>query len=420
MPKHILITTIGSLGDLHPMLAAARELKSRGHRVTFVTHRDYAPHLAAIGVEFGNLRPEHISPKNPEMVALLMDLKKGSERVMKDFVMANVRLMYEDLMAASEDVDFIFAGELVPAASIVAEKRGIPWAMSVLAPTSMFSAHDMPVLPTAQFMAKLRWLGPWFNGLLLKAAHKMTASWADPVHQLRAELGLAAIGNPVMSGKFSPHLNFAQFSPVIGKPQPDWPAKTVQTGFPFFEGAAGENVMPAQLEAFLQAGEAPIVFTLGSAAVMSPGAFFRHSAEAARALGRRAVLLVGQNAPPAGLPDSILAVPYAPFGQLFPRAAAIVHQGGIGTTAQALRAGVPTIVVPYSHDQPDNADRLRRLGTSLTIGRNGYSSAKVTKALARLLGESAFREKAMDAARMVGQEAGAEHVADEILRVIVD
>src|SRR5262249_14925638 len=155
---------------------------------------------------------------------------------------------------------------------------------------------------------------------------------------------------------------------------PDWPASSVQTGFPIHDrGEAGER-MPLALEVFLRQGPAPIVFTLGSSAVYAAGDFYTQAAEAARSLGRRAGLPVGEDglSPVAGVPPAahapagtpIVSLAYAPHSELLPRAAAVVHQGGVGTTAQAMRAGRPMLVVPFSHDQPDNAERLRRKGVA--------------------------------------------------------
>ena len=141
----------------------------------------------------------------------------------------------------------------------------------------------------------------------------------------------------------SPELVLATFSSVMAAPQPDWPPQTVQTGFPFYEGESGNAGLDPALSAFLDAGDPPLVFTLGSSAVMDAGGFYAESAEAARHLGRRALLLVGRDPRnrPAKLPAGVVAFEYAPYSQVFPRAAAIIHQGGIGTTAQALRAGRP-------------------------------------------------------------------------------
>ena len=157
--SRIVVTTIGTLGDLHPQIALAIELRQRGHDVVFVTIKDYQAKIEALGFEFHSLRPNHISPEDPEMMVLIMDLQKGPERVVKDYLLANVRETYTDLTNAARDADFIVTAELVYAARPVAEKLGIPWAFCALAPTSFFSAYDPPVLPAFPLLAKLRVFG---------------------------------------------------------------------------------------------------------------------------------------------------------------------------------------------------------------------------------------------------------------------
>ncbi len=135
-----------------------------------------------------------------------------------------------------------------------------------------------------------------------------------------------------------------------------------------------------ELLRFLDAGEPPIVFTLGSAAVWIADDFYAVSIAAARALGRRALLLAGENAADirAHAPDGIGVFDYAPHSAVMPRAGVIVHQGGVGTTAQALRAGRPMLVVPFGQDQPDNARRVVGLGVARTIpeGRLSHRSRR--------------------------------------------
>jgi UDP:flavonoid glycosyltransferase YjiC (YdhE family) len=234
----------------------------------------------------------------------------------------------------------------------------------------------------------------------------VTKSWIGPVLELREELGLPAGPHPVFEGKFSPRLNVAMFSPVMGRPQPDWPPNTVQTGFSFYDAGTGE--LAPELEAFLDAGEPPVVFTLGSAAVLDPGAFFHESIEAAERLRIRALLIAGDWRPERTPAPNVHVSGYAPYSAVFARASVIVHQGGIGTTAQALRAGKPMVVVPYGFDQPDNAARLRRLGVSETIGRKKYDSARAMEALRRV---SAYAERA----REVRVEDGTKGTCDALL-----
>jgi rhamnosyltransferase subunit B len=243
----------------------------------------------------------------------------------------------------------------------------------------------------------------------------LTKSWANPVHQLRQEMGLPPLkGNPLIDDKYSPYLVLAMFSSVLAKPQPDWAANTVLTGFSFYDGSEGGAQLSPELDRFLDVGEPPIVFTLGSAAVMAPGQFYEESIKAAKRLDRRAVLLIGKNVPPANLSDNIIAVNYAPYSQIFSRACAIVHQGGIGTTAQALRASRPTLVMPYSIDQPDNAARVERLGTSRTVPRNQYAAERVTQQLDELLENPNYAARAAEIGAIIRSENGVNVACDAI------
>jgi UDP:flavonoid glycosyltransferase YjiC (YdhE family) len=191
----------------------------------------------------------------------------------------------------------------------------------------------------------------------------------------------------------------------LAKPQPDWAANTVIAGSTFYDGSEATTELSPQLKKFLDAGTPPIVFTLGSAAVMSPGSFYQESIQAAKQLNRRAVLLIGKNTPPENSED-ILAISYVPYSQIFPYACAIAHQGGIGTTAQALRAGRPTLIMPYSHDQPDNAARVERLGTSRTIKRKQYSASRVALELRELIENPNYATKAAEIGRIIQAENG--------------
>jgi UDP:flavonoid glycosyltransferase YjiC (YdhE family) len=244
-------------------------------------------------------------------------------------------------------------------------------------------------------------------------------SWADPWHQLRAELGLPPTrANPIFDGQHSPRLVLALFSELLARKQPDWPSPSVITGFPFYDRHGSAGLSP-ELAGFLDAGPPPLVFTLGSAAVMDAGQFYQHSAEAAKLLGRRAVLVVGTDPGnrPALLPENVLACDYAPFSELFPRAAVIVHQGGVGTTGQAMQSGRPMLVMPYSHDQPDNAARVTRLGIARTISRRRYAPARVAEELKRLL-EEPYVRRAADVGERVRKQNGVQAACDALEKLL--
>lgn len=413
--SRIIVTTLGTLGDLYPMIAVALELRQRGHDVVFVTHQVYQTKLEALGFEFYPMRPDLTAMNDPQEMARMMDLKTGQEYMVRQWVNPSLREMYADLLAVAKGADFIFSGEGVIATPLVAETLGMRWASSAMAPLSFFSAYDPPVLAPFPSLATLYKLGPNVNQSIINFAKLVSNSWAVPVRQLRRELGLPALkGNPFIDSKFSPYLVVALFSSVLAKPQPDWANNTVIAGFTFYDGTQAGVELTPELKQFLDAGEPPIVFTLGSAAVMTPGNFYQQSIQAAKLLNRRAVLLIGNNAPPTNLSKGIIAASYAPYSQIFPRACAIVHQGGIGTTAQALRAGRPTLIMPYSHDQPDNAARVKRLGTSLTIPRKRYVAMQVANQLRKLLENPNYVAKATEIGCIIQAENGVGVACDAI------
>jgi len=209
----------------------------------------------------------------------------------------------------------------------------------------------------------------------------------------------------------------ALFSRVLGVEQKDWPANTRITGFCFYDADGGNARLPANLESFLAQGEPPVTFTLGSAAVLTAGKFYEHSARAAIKAGVRAVLLIGndpRNRPHQELPDSICVAEYAPYSALFPRVALVVHQGGVGTTAQALQAGKPMLIMPYSHDQPDNARRMRRLKVARVIRRDDYKPMRVARRIRWILEEPNFARCAQIVAKKLAHENGVQSACDAL------
>jgi len=390
--SRIVLATIGSLGDLHPMLALALELKRRGHQVTIASTGHYRPKVEGLGLDFHSLRPDW-DPTNRELIAQCEDLKSGPEVLFRRLILPHLRATYDDLLAAVANADLMISGELVYAAPLVAEKLKLRWVSVILSPTSFFSAHDPSLLVNIPNAYRLRRAGWIVNRAILEIGKLVSRHWWEPVRQLRRELGLRVQCDPVFKDKFSPDLVLALFSPWLAEPQPDWPPQTLQPGFVYFDRGGTEDI--AELESFLAVGDAPIVFTLGSTAVHNPGNFYEASLAAARRLRRRALLLGARREPSVGWAE-VLTLPYAPYSQVFPHAAAIVHQGGSGTTGQALRSGRPQLVVPYGWDQPDNGKRLERLGVGLCLARADYSVETATAALSRLLTEPGFAVRAAE------------------------
>jgi rhamnosyltransferase subunit B len=415
----IVLSNIGTFGDINPLVAVALDLKRRGHAPVMAIPELYRSKIEPLGLEFHALRPE-IDPTDKRLVAMVYDIKKGTETGLREFLFPSLRDTYDDLLDAAtrpERADLMLLGELNYSAPIVAEVTGIPWASYVLAPFSFFSAYDPPVLPPYPALAKLDSSLPGMGHAIRRVARFVTRNWPQPIYALRRELGLPPGPNPIFDAKHSPWLILALFSRLLGQKQKDWPAQSLITGFCYYDANAGNAALSPELDAFLKAGEPPVVFTLGSAAVLAAGRFYEHSAQAAMRMGKRAVLLIGddeRNRPTAALPDSICVTQYAPFTALFPRAAMVVHQGGVGTVAQCLRAGKPMVIMPYAHDQPDNARRMKRLGVAQVIPRGEYTPQRVAGVVSAMLANPAFAERARSVARQENSEHGVNAACDAL------
>ncbi len=420
----IVLNTFGSFGDLHPYLAIAVEMQRRGHEAVVATSEVYRAKIVGEGVGFAPVRPDVGElVGNTELLRKIWDPKRGSEYLYRDYLLPNTENSFEDLIAVCKGADLLLTHFGNCAGPIAAQYLKLAWLSVALQPVVFFSRADPPILPIAPWLRHFYRFGAFSP---LRALAKMNSErWVGNLVQLRRRLGLPTGQHPLFEGQFSPMGTLALFSRHFASPQQDWPPKTIVTGFVFYdrrgEGFGLEERLGPDLARFHDQGSAPVVFTLGSSAVTQAGTFFRESAEAAKRLGVRAVLLVGpleDKSLTEHLPESIFVAEYAPFSELMPRASVNVHQGGIGTTGQALRAGRPMIAVPWSHDQPDNAERLRRLGVSRTIARAEYASERVARELRGLFQDADCKHRADTLARLVAVEDGLDNACNAIEAVL--
>jgi rhamnosyltransferase subunit B len=414
----IILNTFGSFGDIHPYMAIAMELQRRGHVPVVATMEIYREKIESAGLEFAPVRPDIPQPSEQasELIEKIMEPKTGPRFLVEEVLFPAVRDSYADLSQAVEGADLLLTHPAAPAGPLVGRKAGMPWISTVLSPFSFYSAYDPPVPPFWHWTKHFRLLGPGFMKFALRAM--MSTYKAKVVTQFRDELGLEDTGNPMFEGQHSPILVLALFSKVFARPQPDWPPQAEATGFCFYDGHR-ETMVPDELNRFLENGPPPLVFTLGSSAVWIARDFFRESVEAAQRVGRRAVLLIGDERNlPRTLPEKVIALDYVPYQSLLPRACVVVHHGGVGTTSQGLLAGVPTLIVPFAFDQPDNAEHARRLGTSRTVYRKDYFAPRVANELNELLRQPSYARKAMEVSRQLKQENGPARAADSIEQVL--
>jgi len=420
--KRIVFVTFGSLGDVHPYIALALELKKRGHRPVIVTTDMHRGGIEAAGIEFAPMRPTSDQIGNPsELVRRLFHPTKGPEHLIRNLVMPHIRDAYEDLDRACAIADLVVTHPLSFAGRLVAEKRGLPWRSTVLAPMSLMSASDPPLFGAAPWLMWVRKLGVFPYRAIFSLLKHMVGKWEKPLHELRADLGLPPMGAYAQfEGQYSPEGNLALFSRVLAVPQRDWPRNTALCGFSRYDGIPPDAALKRELDNWLAAGPRPIVFTLGSSVSMYASDFFGIAIETARRLEHRALLITGQD--PAQYDAAIAATrmpvgtfkvfPYLPHSAAFPHAAVNVHQGGVGTLAQALAAGRPQLVTPVAFDQPDNARRTFSLGLARTLEFQKLTVDEMTTALRELLVSDSYATRAAAVARTIAEEDEARLAAD--------
>jgi rhamnosyltransferase subunit B len=386
--RHIVLMPFGSAGDVFPFLWLGKLLKARGHRVTMISACLFAKAAELAGIDFFPLGTEE------EFEAIAKDKRiwkpvVGSRLVLDHAVEYSAK--YLAAVEAIGDVDLLLAPLTAFGARMAREKHGIPLITVHLQPMVFMSAYETPLLhPCIKWFRGLPlWLKKFLfslpNGIDLMALPKLRkichASGVNPPRSIWREWWHSPDGVLVL------------FPDWFGKPQPDWPENLLQWDFPM-EDLTTEIEMQTELKDFFAAGDRPVIFTPGSANVQAER-FFATAAEAVKRLGIRAVFVTRmENRVPLGMEDRIIQVDFVPFSKVLAHASAFVHHGGVGTMAQGFRAGVPQLVMAMSHDQPDNADRLEKLGAGIFFMASAFTPDRVTKQLARLLEDTSFREAA--------------------------
>ncbi|MET4897186.1 glycosyltransferase [Sphingomonadaceae bacterium jetA1] len=420
----VLLVTIGSLGDLHPFIAIGRSLIAQGHRVTLAVPEDGVAKVRAAGLNAEAILPGH-APLGQRLGLTSGELAKrvlaDPRFVLDEILMPSLSASVAALDALAGDADVLGSSIFAFASDIVAEKRRLPLATILLQPMTLFSAWQPPTAPHFSAMRHhpRTGLGRGWNRIFYALVRMaMRRRYARRIDASRREQGLAISRRaPLLDHGAATQALLCCWSSTLGALPPDAPDKAELTGFPFFDSESGaEEGLAPDVAAFLRDGDPPLIFTLGSFAVASPGSFYDEALSASRALGRRAMMLTGQPGAPRRDGDCLF-VNYAPHSAVFSRAAAIIHHGGVGTTGQALRAGRPQIVVPHFGDQFDNAARLQSAGLGRTIQHDRFKAAHAAGVISSALTSPRMADAARRAAAIITQEDGAAQAARSIIRL---
>jgi rhamnosyltransferase subunit B len=393
---NIILVALGSHGDVHPFVGIGMELHRRGHRVRIIAYGHFEQLIADAGLE---LIPCGTAEEFKRVASDPRAWKRFSGmQTILGFVAALIEPIYR--LIAENHIDgetIVAASSLALGARVAQDHLGIPTASIHLQPTMLWSAIDPPYI---QGTLMPRWMPAWGNRAQYALAELLVLDriLGPTLNGFRKQLGLAPVKRIFGKYSHSPQRVIGMFPKWFAPPAPDWPGQVRLTGFPLFD-ERGITKLPDDLLHFLNEGEPPIAFTPGSA-MWQGHQFFDQSAQACALLGRRGLLLTRHlDHVPKDLPPNVRHVEYAPFSELLPRCAALVHHGGIGTSSQALAAGVPQLVVPHAHDQPDNAARLVRLGVARKVEVGKYRRKKAATALRELLESADVRNSCAHTAK---------------------
>jgi UDP:flavonoid glycosyltransferase YjiC (YdhE family) len=383
-PTNIVLTPIGSGGDVHPFVGVGRALRERGHDVTVITSEPFREIIENAGLRF----IQHMSEEeifrlidNPDIwhpvKGLRLLLRLGADIMREGYEILRHNCDPDRSVFVAHTVAFstrVFAEQHQRPVATVHLQPGV--FRSFVAPAAYAPGRNAGWMPVPLQQLMWRMVDRWIIDPLI----------APELNRLRAEVGLGSVRRPFKDWIHSPQCTIGLFPSWFGPPASDWPKRVHLPGFVLYDQREQQELSP-QLEAFLAAGDPPIVFTPGTAH-MHARDFLQAGIEASAIMGRRALLAtMHADHVPADLPDHVRHVEYAPFSLLLPRCSAIVHHGGIGTCAQGLAAGIPQLTMPMGFDQPDNATHLRRLGVGSWIVPSKFTGARVAAALTDLLAD---------------------------------
>lgn len=411
---NILINAVGSHGDVLPFIALGRELRRRGHHPHLFANETFEAMAKQADLDFS------ATGTAADMARYMEDRDatdpmKGMALLAKA-MMQSVRQTYPLLKAAHVPGNTVVVGSsLAWAARLIRETHAVPGVVVHLAPSWFRSEH---VAPSVGPLGQMAWAPAFVKRGVFAMMDKrfLDPLFTDPFNRIRADAGLPPVRRTFDVWMHQADRVLAMFAPWFAPAQPDWPKNLTFAGFPLYDHGSNTGLAP-EVADYLAAGDAPVVFTAGTANASSH-AFFAASVEASQRSGHRAILLTQDTRQlPATLPAGIVHFRYVPFQTLLPGVAAFVHHGGIGTTSHALLAGVPQLIRPMGFDQFDNARRAISLGVAEQIMPSRYTARSAARALQRLTTSDTVKARCTQAAARMTSSHGVNAACDAILDI---
>lgn len=379
----VIMVAIGSVGDVNPIVGIGAALKKRGHSVVILTSSYFESTVAQANLDFHSIGSASDYRKALDQMNITVPFRLRS--IICDFLyLRPMRPVYEYIRTHYYHGNTVVVCSLSSLGSRLAnEKLGVPLVSINLAPMMSISTTSPPRLMPWE---NPRWIPQWGHRALFHLVeHRFDREICSALNEFRKEIGLPP-QHHILQWVGSPGKIINMFPDWFAPPQLDWPAQTELTGFPLFDEIKDSDfLLPSKIDSFLNLGTPPILFTPGTPNKKA-SAFFQAALDATIALKMRAIFLTKHREQvPPDLPPEVLFIEYIPFSRIFPRAALIVHHGGIGTLAQALKAGLPQLIVPWGLDQYDNASRIKTLGVGDELSKKYCKSTSLAGKLEDIL-----------------------------------
>ncbi|HRH94922.1 MAG TPA: hypothetical protein PLB55_03260 [Prosthecobacter sp.] len=393
--SRILLLPHGTIGDVLPLIWIGRQMMQRGHQATMIWVDAYENQARKAGLDFISLQDEGEFEKLSRSSSLWCpreSMRQGhafADRCTKKYMAA----AHEHITRHGKP-DLLIAPMITFAARLLREVHGMPFISTNLQPVTFISAYDLPAgLPAVRWLRKL----PVPLRKLVLAAASGDFQPLPVLRQCCIDHGVKPPRSLRRDWYHSPDGVLALFPPWYARPQPDWPANTFQWDFPLEDMAVERPLAPA-LQAFLESGPPPVVFSLGSATI-HVRQFFETAMILTARLGLRAVFVTEERPSiPASLSSSVHVTSYAAYSTLLPRSVAFAHHGGTGTMASCLAVGCPQLITPLAFSQPDSAERVERLGVGLRLDIQKFTPLEAEPLLRRLLEDTSIRQKSQKCA----------------------